>query len=414
MAEDTERKLSSLAIDRSVRTRSGWLRPFLWLVVIALVGGVGGLGIWRFVLDSPLEVRVAVARMPDAGDAAEAVLNGSGYVVARRKATVSSKTSGKVVRVLIEEGMRVNEGQILAQLDNSYQVAQRNLAQSQLVELRASLAEIDIQIEKAASSHRRVAALAEKRFASEDAVESARLLLDQLNAQKRRIEKSIVVAQKQLAVQEQLLDDTNIRAPFSGVVIAKAAQPGETISPVSGGGGFTRTGICTIVDMDSLEVEVDVSEAYINRVRQGQQATVEPAAFPDTRLPAEVIAIIPTADRAKETVRVRVGFTAKDERILPDMGVKVSFLEQGAKAQVLKVPEGVIVPASAVGSDDGQAIVWLVKQNVLARVPVALAESDQVTARLVSGVRVGDAVVVEIESIPSRSLKEGTTVVIAR
>ena len=414
MSEDTEEKLRSLTIDRSPRSSGGVIRPLIWLFAVAMVGGAGGLGIWYFLLGTPLEVRVAIARAPSAENMAQAVLNGSGYVVARRKATVSSKTSGKVVQIDIEEGMRVEEGQILAQLDDSYQVTQRNLAQSQLVELQASLTEIDIQIEEATSHLQRLVGLVEEHFVSEDVAESAQFKLDRLEAQKLRTQKSIKVSRDRLAVQEQLLDDMKIRAPFSGIVIAKAAQLGETISPVSGGGGFTRTGICTIVDMDSLEVEVDVNEAYINRVQQGQQASVEPTAFPDTRLPAEVIAIIPTADRAKETVRVRVGFTVGDDRILPDMGVKVSFLEAGAKPQPVQVSVGATVPASALAIDSGLPAVWLVNQNALEQRRVEVAESDEVATRVRSGIKVGDSVVLGVDSYPAGSLVDGREVVVVR
>ena len=411
MVSQTEEKLSSLAIDRSAN-RGGALRPAIWMMGIAVCGGAGGFALWTYLDSAPLEVRVSVARAPEIAASAKAVLDGNGYVVARRQATVSSKTSGVVVSVYIEEGMQVEEGQLLAQLDDTFQAARKNLVASQISELEASLEEIDIQLQEATTNLTRLSALAEDNFASEEILQAAQFGQSRLEARRGRVRKSLEVLQNQLAIQDQLLEDMKIRAPFSGVVIAKAAQPGETISPVSGGGEFTRTGICTIVDMDSLEVEVDVSEAYINRVVPGQQATVEPTAFPNTRLPARVIAIIPTADRAKETVRVRVGFTKNDERMLPDMGVQVSFLEAGAIAELVTVPEGVTIPSSALDASGSQPRVWVVSDGVVDERLVEVAESDEVLARVSDGLRVGETVVVDLASLPSESLRDGREVAV--
>ena len=223
--------------------------------------------------------------------------------------------------------MRVEAGQVLARLDASIPRAELALSESRLGSARAGLDELKVQIRQAELDLQRTRGLAERKPASAADLDRAQLTLEGLHARLERQQSDVVVAQRGVAVQRQLLDDMEIRAPFTGIVVAKAAQPGEMISPISAGGGFTRTGICTIVDMDSLEVEVDVNEAYINRVQPKQPVSVALNAYPDDRIPAEVIAIIPTADRNKATVRVRIALLEKNPRVLPDMGVKVAFLE---------------------------------------------------------------------------------------
>ncbi|MEM7218812.1 MAG: efflux RND transporter periplasmic adaptor subunit [Pseudomonadota bacterium] len=253
------------------------------------------------------------------------VLDATGYVVARRQATVSSKSTGKVLEVLIEEGDLVAAGQVLARLDASIQQAQLDLARSQAEAANAALAELEVQLAQARLDLERTVNLSERELASKADLDRDRLNVDALLARLERNRKDVLVSRRSVDVQAQVVADMVIRAPFAGVVIAKAAQPGEMISPVSAGGGFTRTGICTIVDMDSLEIEVDVNEAYINRVFVDQPVRAALNAYPDVDFEAYVIAIIPAADRNKATVRVRLGFRALDARILPDMGVRVAF-----------------------------------------------------------------------------------------
>ena len=260
------------------------------------------------------------------------VLDATGYVIARRQATVSAQVTGQVTEVYVEEGQSVVAGEVLARLDDAIPQAQRDLVAAQLAAQRATARELDAQYAQAERDLARTRNLAERNLASAAALERDVLALDALAARRGVVVQQVQVAEKNLALQDRALDDMTVRAPFAGVVIAKAAQPGEIISPISAGGGFTRTGICTIVDMDSLEVEVDVNEAYINRVEPGQPVQVTLNAYPDTPYAATVIAIIPAADRNKATVRVRIRLLERDARVLPDMGVRVAFLapETGA------------------------------------------------------------------------------------
>jgi len=323
------------------------------------------------------------------------ILNASGYVVARRRATVSSKVTGKVMDVLIEEGHPVRAGQVLAHLDDSQARAALALAEAQLAASKKSMAEDDAKLAQAETTLRRREALLKDQVVGKAEVDDAQSVVDSTRARIEFSRQQIGVAERQVELQRTMLDDMVVRAPFDGVVISKDAQPGEMISPVSAGGGFTRTGIGTIVDMRSLEIEVDVNETYINRVKDGQKVESVLDAYPDWRIPSHVITTIPSADRQKATVKVRIAFDALDPRILPDMGVKVSFLaDNPAPGQAPAAPR-VIVPKAAVRSLDGKAIVFVLKDNRVERraVGVGLENGDQI--ELVSGVSAGERVVVD-------------------
>src|ERR1043166_503185 len=268
---------------------------------------VGALTVW-FKRSRAVEVQTVPA-LPTAGAGGErTVLNASGYVTARRAAPVSSKITGKVIEVLVEEGMKVKEGQILARLDDSNAKASLELARAQLEAAKSALAETRARLTQADLELRRVSDLAKSKIAAQADLDRAEAEAKALRARLEQQQTEIAVAERQLALWQQQLDDTTIRAPFSGIVTTKDSQPGEMISPVSAGGGFTRTGICTIVDMDSLEIEIDVNESYIHRVQPGQSVEATLDAYPAWKIPCKVIAIIPTADRQKSTVKVRVGF----------------------------------------------------------------------------------------------------------
>ena len=397
---DKKALLNELKIDRD--DAAGGRRPLKWMVAVAVIGGIAFVG-WAFGRPylggadlAAAEVRTVLVRTTSTATPGGSVLDATGYVVARRQATVSSKTTGKVVEVLIEEGMTVEEGQLLAVLDASIPEARLALSESQLESARALVDEIRVDIRQAALDYSRTKDLAERDLASQAELDRGRLVLQGLQARLRRTERDIEVAGRALAVQRREVSDMEIRAPFGGVVIAKAAQPGEMISPISAGGGFTRTGICTIVDMDSLEVEVDVNEAYINRVYPDQPVTVTLNAYPEFPIPAGVIATIPAADRNKATVRVRIGFRERDPRILPDMGVRVAFLEEGEATPEAPVA-AMLVPKTAVANAEGQRFVWVVSesgdgQGMVARRDVIVGRSEgsriEVTAGLSNGERI--------------------------
>ncbi len=363
---DRENLLNNLKIDRSAPPAAvGQQSSKLYLLVISVL--IVGLFWWLFLSDDELkEVTTFTVKSLEMSDAsATSILDASGYVVARRRATVSSKMTGKVMKVFIEEGMYVEEGQILAQLDDSTMQADLNYSQSQLNEAKRIF--------------NRTQELAKDELASQAALDAARASVEGLEALN--------------AIRKQVVQDMKILAPFSGVVVYKAAQPGEMISPVSAGGGFTNTGICTIVDMDSLEVEVDVNEAFINRVKPGQPVITNLNAYPKWDIPSEVIAIIPTADRNKATVKVRIALLERDERVLPDMGSRVSFLRKVENKSPEIVKEGVMIPLAAVAIKDNQSVVQALEGSKIKLTKVEVAEETANYARVIDGLKPGVTVV---------------------
>ncbi|HKZ53744.1 MAG TPA: efflux RND transporter periplasmic adaptor subunit [Candidatus Acidoferrales bacterium] len=387
---DKKDLLKELRIDRSPEDRK--VGSWLWLLLaIPVVLALGGW--WWWGSAQAATVRTAAVREGAAAQAAP-VLNASGYVTARRRATVSSKITGKVVEVLVEEGMRVREGQLLARLDAATARVNLALDEAQLQAARRALAEIEVRLHEAGLTLMRTRKLVAEGVSSQAALDAAQAERDSLQARLELGREEVAVAERQVGVRQRELDDTIIAAPFDGVVVSKDAQPGEMISPVSAGGGFTRTGICTVVDMSSLEIEVDVNESYIARVEPGQRVEAILDAYPDWRIPARVITPVPTADRQKATVRVRIAFEKLDPRILPDMGVKVTFLgtEEPGESSAQR---WLLIPRAAVRRQDGQDVVYVLRQNRVERRAVRLGATAGDDVAVVSGLSAGEQVVVE-------------------
>lgn len=370
MAE-REDLLNNLKIDRSKAPAEdqSFLRKLILFGAAVVIVGVFS---WVFLSEDELKevTTFTVKSLQMSDSSATSILDASGYVVARRRATVSSKMTGKVMKVFIEEGMYVEEGQLLAQLDDSTMIADLNYSQSQLNEAKRVLS--------------RTKELAKEELASQASLDAARAAVEGLEALN--------------AVREQVVQDMKILAPFSGVVVYKAAQPGEMISPVSAGGGFTNTGICTIVDMDSLEVEVDVNESFINRVKPGQPVITNLNAYPKWDIPSEVIAIIPTADRNKATVKVRIALLEKDERVLPDMGSRVSFLRKIETKTEQTPKEGVMIPIAAISMSDNKSTVQALNENRIVLTEIEVAEETANYARVIRGLESGIKVVARFDN----------------
>jgi RND family efflux transporter MFP subunit len=383
--------LSDLKIDHQARSNDGGgLRLLLIaatiLVTIAVVAIliVGG--------TSVTTVEVAIARAAPTGGAAT-VLNASGYVEPRRKATVSSKITGKVTEVLVDEGMVVEEGQILAQLDDSDARRRYEAIRAERDVSRAAIEELEVNLADAERTLRRTRKLHDDGVASIQDLDSATAGVDALRAKLRVARSSLDAAEAQLAVSAQDLENYTVRAPFAGIAVSKDAQPGEMVSPVSAGGGFTRTGISTIVDMESLEIEVDVNESHIAKVTPGQPADAVLDAYPDWHIPATVRTVIPTADRQKATVKVRLTFDELDPRILPDMGVKVAFHET-AEEESTATPAQSLVPQPAVRTEGGQTVVFVVEDEIVDRRAISIGRSVGTDIEIMAGVTPGDRVVV--------------------
>jgi RND family efflux transporter MFP subunit len=404
MAPDSDKAqlLQQLRIDPSQRDEVAGRYRKWWvlggLIVVMIAGGAAFL----LARGGAIEVSEATAVAASASPAPTTILQATGYVTAEREATVSSQIPGELSQVDVQEGEYVHRGQVLARLDDSAQQAALRQASAQLAAAQAQWRQYQVQLAQARRDLARDQALIGQHLVSEQALETAQTQAAALAAQVLSQQRAVAVARAGVQAAQVQEGYTVIRAPFTGVVIDKAAQMGEMISPLFGGGGFTQTGIATIVDMGSLEVDVDVNEAYIHRVRPGQPAAAVLDAYPDWDIPAHVIAIVPTADKSKATVKVRVAFQKLDPRILPDMGVRVSFLQDAAGqpgSSAGSLPPGTVwVPASAVVQRDGRTVVFAVRGDRAHEATVTPGES-QGDLRAVQGIAGGTAVV---ESPPPR------------
>ena len=387
-------QIDQLKIDRATPQNPAPHR--LWLVLALIAATSIGVVWWLMEpFNRTVIVETDTARKPPSMAAAGSILDASGYVVARREATVSSKLTGKVKEILVEEGMRVEKDQIVARLDDATQLAELALAEAQIQSAQAGLHEFEAQLRAARLERDRLRDLAARKLTSTASLDTAEADYDALQARLQVARENITVAKRGAALAQDSLDNMTIRAPFSGMVVSKNAQPGEMISPVSAGGGFTRTGICTIVDMDSLEIEVDVNEAYIQRVSPGQSVSATLDAYPEWQIPADVIAIVPTADRQKATVRVRIGFREKDSRVLRDMGAKVAFLGIDATAEPDAIPAGVLIARESLQMDSQGEFVWRISsESVVERRGVVLGgAADRERVLIAQGLSAGDTVV---------------------
>jgi RND family efflux transporter MFP subunit len=374
------------------------------ILTVVVLAGVAG---WLLTGKRAIEVQTAQAQSPAGSVAAGAVLQATGYVTARRQATVSAQITGTLTQVLIEEGDHVKKGQIVATLDDAQYKAALDAARTAADAAHALVAQFQAQLTQNQRDAVRQETLAVKGLVPQQSAEQARTLVDSTRAQLVSQQRTAASDDAQVVEARVNFDYCVIRAPFDGVITTKDAQIGEIISPFSAGGGFTRTGVGTIVDMDSLEVDVDVNEAYIGRVKPDMPAEAVLDAYPDWKIPAHVIAIVPAADRGKATVKVRVALEQKDARIVPDMGVRVSFLEQKQSQLSMQAPQGALVPAAAVVQRDGHSVVFLVHDDTVQQRTVAPAASTQGDVRLLpAGVEVGATVVVS----PPAELKDGMRV----
>ncbi len=410
---DSSDLLKELRIDRSARAQAApTARLAGWIAGVVVMIALAAAAIWWFAGRGGVEVRTApvVATATSGAGGANSVLDATGYVTARRQATVSAKITGKVSELLIEEGQRVEEGQVLARLEPIDAEAQRNLSQSQLAAARSEIARVQVQLALAEKNLRRQREMRSRKLVAQATLDQAESERDALRATVTSAQRNAEVAADSLKLSDIGVDNTVVRAPFAGVIVAKAAQEGEIVSPISGGGGFTRTGIGTLVDMESLEVQVDVNEAYIGRVKPKMPVEAVLNAYPEWKIPAEVIAIVPTADRGKATVKVRIALLEKDPRIVPEMGVKVSFLETAPPPGAAAArPRSKRVPEAAIVERDGKEVAFVVEDGVARQREVSLGRTVGDEREVQDGLDAGDEVVLS----PTEALQDGARVRVA-
>ncbi|HEU5336833.1 MAG TPA: efflux RND transporter periplasmic adaptor subunit [Terriglobales bacterium] len=394
--------LGSLRITSEKRKSNGSGKRWLWIVLAVLLAAVLAVGGFAYLNAAP-QVEVAVARKP-AGSLAVGVLNASGYVTPRRRATIAAKITGRVTHVYFDEGTRVKDGQLLATLDDSDARRALDSARADRDAAQAAIADYQVQLRNANIELHRAEALAKAGVQPQETLDNARMAADSLKAKIALAQQQVSAAAARVAEQEQAVANCPIRAPFAGIAVSKDAQVGEMVSPISAGGGFTRTGIATLVDLHSNEIEVDVNEAYIAKVRDNQPVNAVLDAYPDWTIPAKVRTVIPTADRQKATVKVRISFTkpdhvhlfdpADDPRIVPDMGVKVTFLEDAPKPGAQKAIPLALVPSPAVRGDGGSKYVFVVNDNKVERRAVTVGGTVGTDVEILGGLRPDATVVV--------------------
>ena len=404
--------LSSLKIADHARKRGGIGKVF---AAIAAGGGlvviVTGL-ILAFRGHKPV-VEVMAARQSAPGEATT-LLNASGYVTPRRRATVAAKITARVTAVYAEEGMRVREGDVLARLDDSDAQVRLASARADRDAAQAAIQDLQVQLDLAERELHRAEELQKSGVASVETLDTSRAAADSLRAKIALTKEQVQAAQAKIGVAQQDVDNCTVRSPFTGEVVSKDAQVGEMVSPISAGGGFTRTGIATVVDMQSLEIEVDVNESFIARVKEGQPVTATLDAYPDWQSPSKVRTVIPTADRQKATVKVRISFDHLDPRILPDMGVKVAFLDTSErdanKSKSANAAPQTLIPQDAVIQDSGKPVVFVVHDAKVERRAVSLGGNRGSDVEVFAGINSGESVVVK----PPPGLRDGDLVEIKR
>ena len=410
--------LGSLRISDTKRNATRSSRRWLWLILGALALILLAVAASAF-RDRKAEVEVAAVRKPVNGPAG--VLNASGYITPRRRATIAAKITGRVTSVMFDEGTRVTEGQLLATLDDSDTRRALDSAKADRDSAQAAIADYEVQLRNAEIELRRAQQLVKEGVQTQQALDSATMAADSLRAKINLAKQQVAASEARIREQQQAVDNCTIRAPYAGIVVSKDAQVGEMVSPVSAGGGFTRTGIATIVDLHSNEIEVDVSESYIAKVQANQPVTAILDAYPDWSIPAKVRTVIPTADRQKATVKVRISFTddghvrlidpATQPRILPDMGVKVTFLEdEKPKAAADKSPAAApavaLVPQVAIHQDNSSKFVFVVKGDSVERRAVTVGSARGTDVEILAGIQPDAVVVVK----GPESLRDGQSV----
>ncbi len=403
--------LGSLRIDDRQRSSSSWgKRLAIFFGLLVVVAGLSG-GVYALWNQKPV-VEVTVAQKSAAGlGGREALLNASGYVTPRRRATIAAKITGRVTGVFFDEGTHVSEGQLLATLDDSDARKALDAAKADHLASKAAIADYEVQLKNARIQLHRAEQLQNAGVQTQEQLDNARTAADSLQAKIALAQSQVISAEARIQEAQQAVDNCTIRAPYTGIVVSKDAQVGEMVSPVSAGGGFTRTGIATIVDMNSNEIEVDVNESYIARVEPGQVVTAVLDAYPDWQIPSRVRTIIPSADRQKATVKVRISFLKLDPRILPDMGIKVTFLgAEPEKKSSAAAAAAIVIPQSAVHDDNGKKIVFLVKNDKAERRAVTLGAMRGSDTEVIAGITPGDTVVVKSPS----SLRDGQSVEIRK
>ncbi|NWG03538.1 MAG: efflux RND transporter periplasmic adaptor subunit [Syntrophaceae bacterium] len=395
--------LSKLRIDKSVRTfRSSKRKKFVYLIAaIGVIGAMGFLYLDGIISPSvPVEI-VSISQIYPSQMISQ--LNASGYVVAQRKAAVASKVTGRLISLMVEEGSRVKEGQVIARLENDDAVAARDQAEANLKVAQANLEGAKAELEEASRTFNRDQQLILKGVISRSQFDTSEARFTRAQASVAAAEASLKASMAALRAANVALDYTFIRAPFDAVVLTKNADIGDIVTPL-GAAANAKAAVVTIADLSSLQVEADVSETNLALVKVKQPCEIQLDALPDVRFRGEVHAIVPTADRAKATVMVKIRFINKSSRVLPEMRAKVSFLTRNLNPEEEK-PRTVVLK-SAVVNENGKKSVFLIQGNKVIETSITLGELFGEMVEVLGGVKAGDKVVAR----PPRRLRNGSRI----
>jgi len=402
---DLQPDIAKLRIDRSlVPVRASRRRKWLWLggfAVAALAGAT-----WYSSQPHPITVQ-ATSVVVSYPSQQHVVLNATGYVVAQRKAAIASKATGRLEWLGVAEGSRVKAGEVIARLDNRDVVAQAQSAEAGVGAARAALLQAQAEDWDAATQLKRNQDLVAKGFVSQASLDSAKMRADRAVAGIASAQAGIAVAEANARNAQVAVDYTLIRAPFDGVIVAKAANVGDLVTPFSSAAD-SKGAVVSMVDMSTLEVEADVSEASLAKVRVGQPCEITLDALPDVRFLGRISRMVPTVDRAKATVMTKVRFDAIDPRILPDMSAKVSFLAQEVTAAQQK-PLLAVHP-DALAPRDAGTVLFAIRDGEVAEVPVVRGIKLGDLVAITGGVQAGEKVVLR----PAADLRPRALVKIAQ
>ncbi len=411
MAESNQHDLSRLRIDRSREAEANLSGSKRNTAVFGVIAGLAAVAVLFFFFRNGISsaVEIQTYKVTAVSPAQQnAVLTASGYVVAQRQAAVASKGTGRLVYLGVEEGDQVKEGQIIAQLEHSDLDAALAETKASLNQALANLEEAKAERADAAANYERYQKLLTDQLVARSAFDAAEARFKRAEASVGAGEAAVQVARTRVRAAEVALEYTNIRAPFDGTVLTKNADVGEIVAPF-GASTTARAAVVSIADMSSLEVEADVSESNIQRIKPGQSCEIVLDAYQDTRYPGLVSKIVPTADRAKATVLTKIKFVERDERVLPEMSAKVTFLSQPLAASEMSGVRKIVIPPAAVVTRGEQKVVFVVRDGSVAETPVEIAGTIGSQLEVRSGLSEGQQIVLN----PPADMKNGTKVRLA-
>jgi len=396
--------LSSLQINRGSENSGGSAKTIIITIIVLSILGAGGYAGYRYLGNAPIEVETITVLTTTSGGR-ESVLTGQGYVVAQRKAAISSKATGRLEALYVIEGDKVTTGTIIGRIESNDVQASFEQQKAQLEVIKASLSSAQAEVEEAEIVFKRQQSLKTEKVGTQADYDAAQNRYKKAIAQVQSVKASIISQEATVRASQVQVENTVIRAPFDGTILSKNANVGEVITALGAAAG-SRGAVVTLADMSSLEVEADVSESAIQKVNEGQSVEITVSAIPDKKYKGIVNKIIPTADRGKGTVQVKIRFEDIDERVLPEMGAKVNFLKNEAPEQQIQEAPKIMIPLTAVLSKNGKKVVFIADGETAKEINATFGEQFNEFIEVKQGLSNGDVVIKN----PTDKLTNGATI----